>query len=111
MKRVLLIVFAATILFACNTERMKQSTNAADQVPVEQENQEQIEGSIDDDDIPESMWIRNFYNGTLSGGGKTYNITMAISYPEQERSLAPLSVPTNIRDTMIQSLWKEIGLN
>ena len=81
MKRVLLIVFAATILFACNTERKKQSTNAADQVPVEQESPELIEGTIDDDDIPESMWTRNFYNGTLSGGGKTYNITMAISFP------------------------------
>lgn len=81
MKRVLLIVFAATILFACNTERKKQSANAADQVPVEQESPELIEGTIDDDDIPESMWTRNFYNGTLSGGGKTYNITMAISFP------------------------------
>lgn len=41
----------------------------------------QVEEEIDEDDIPESLWTRNVYSGTLSGDGRTYNITMAISYP------------------------------
>lgn len=93
MKRVLLLIIAVVILFACNSGPKKQNTSIPDQAETvsqdqtsslsssEQAYQGQIAEGIDDDEIPESMWTRNFYSGTMSGGGKTFNITMAISYP------------------------------
>ena len=93
MKRVLLLIIAVVILFACNSGPQKQNSSIPDQAEAvsqdqtssvsssEQDSQGQIAEGIDDDEIPESVWTRNIYSGTMSGGGKTLNITMAISYP------------------------------
>lgn len=81
------------ISFFTKTEQKTQDTNTSKPVEAisqnpandvdsrQKEYQKQVEESIDEEDIPESMWTRSFYSGTLSGGGKTYPITMAISYP------------------------------
>ena len=55
-----------------------------------QGNQDQMEEEIDDNDIPESMWTRGFYSGTLSGGGKSYNISVAISFPGKGKPGCPI---------------------
>lgn len=60
-----------------------------------------MEEEIDDNDIPESMWTRGFYSGTLSGGGKSYNISVAISFPGRESQVALLSALTNTKDIVI----------
>ena len=49
-----------------------------------------MEEEIDDNDIPESMWTRGFYSGTLSGGGKSYNISVAISFPGKGKPGCPI---------------------
>ena len=93
MKRVLLLILTAVILSSCNFGPKKQSAGIPDQSKSVSQNQTsdnsfsemdnpgQIVEGIDDDEIPESLWTRNFYSGTMSGDGKTYRIKMAISYP------------------------------
>ena len=95
-----LFLIAYTVL---NRSGQKSQDSAAPE-PVETIPQEQnkqgdfhqedtpvlVREEMDDEEAPESLWTRNFYSGTLSGGGKTYEITMAISYPGEGSFNCPI---------------------
>lgn len=70
---------------ASNSSNLTNNNDASGQ-----SNLDQTEEDVDDDDIPESMWTRGFYSGTMSGGGKSYNISVAISYPGKGKPGCPI---------------------